>query len=218
MKEDKQHVVITGATKGLGAALVEEFTGMGWRVNGCGSSASGEGALARVDVTDAAAVSAWAEGVGVPDLLINNAAIINGNAPLWDVSAEEFSRVMDVNLKGVHYVIRAFLPGMIARGGGVVVNLSSGWGRSTSPEVAPYCCTKWGIEGLTSALADDLQAADSKVAAVALNPGVIDTDMLRGCFGEAAEGHRTAKEWAVTAAPYLAALSERDSGAAVTAP
>ena len=215
MKKDQQHVVITGATRGLGAALVEEFTQMGWKVSGCGSSAAGGGGIAKVDVTDGEAVSAWAEEVGAPDLLLNNAAIINTNAPLWEVPPEDFSRVMDVNLKGVHHVIRAFVPGMIARGSGVVVNLSSGWGRSTSPEVAPYCCTKWGIEGLTEAMSQELPPG---LAAVALNPGVIDTDMLRSCFGGAAEGHRTAEEWAATAAPFLVKLSAKDNGRALTAP
>jgi NAD(P)-dependent dehydrogenase (short-subunit alcohol dehydrogenase family) len=69
---------------------------------------------------------------------------------LWEVTADKFARVIDVNLKGIHLMIRAFRPGMIQRIKGVVVNMSSGWGRSTSPEVAPYCATKWSIEGLTA--------------------------------------------------------------------
>jgi NAD(P)-dependent dehydrogenase (short-subunit alcohol dehydrogenase family) len=66
----------------------------------------------------------------------------------------------------------------------VIVNLSSGWGRSVSPEVAPYCATKWAIEGLTQAFAKELPEG---LAAVALNPGVIDTDMLRLAFGDDSE-------------------------------
>ena len=135
---------------------------------------------------------------GAPDLLLNNAATINPNKPLWQVSAEEFSRVIDVNLKGVHNVILAFLPGMIRRGKGVVVNFSSGWGRSTSPEVAAYCATKWGIEGLTAALAQELP---NGLASVAVNPGIIDTRMLRSCFGEGAGSYPTPEEWAKVAVP-----------------
>jgi NAD(P)-dependent dehydrogenase (short-subunit alcohol dehydrogenase family) len=152
---------------------------------------------------------------GSPDLLLNNAATINPNKPLWEVSAEEFAQVIDVNLKGVHLVIRAFLPGMIRRGKWVVVNFSSGWGRSTSPEVAPYCATKWGIEGLTASLAQELPAG---LAAVALNPGIIDTRMLRSCFGEGAGSYPTPEQWAKVAVPYLASLSARHNGAALTVP
>ena len=131
-------------------------------------------------------VRAWAERVlagGPPDLLVNNAGVINANAPLWQVTEEDFARVIDVNVKGVVNVIRRFLPAMIARGEGVVVNFSSGWGRSTAAEVAPYCASKWAVEGLTQALAQELPEG---LAAVALNPGIIDTDMLRSCFGDGA--------------------------------
>jgi NAD(P)-dependent dehydrogenase (short-subunit alcohol dehydrogenase family) len=159
--------------------------------------------------------AAVVERSGAPDLLLNNAATINPNKPLWEVSADEFARVIDVNLKGAHLVIRAFLPGMIRRGKGVVVNFSSGWGRSASPEVAPYCASKWGIEGLTAALAQELPAG---LAAVSLNPGIIDTRMLRSCFGEGAGGYPTPEEWAKAAVPYLASLGKHHNGKALTVP
>jgi NAD(P)-dependent dehydrogenase (short-subunit alcohol dehydrogenase family) len=104
---------------------------------------------------------------------------------------------------------------MIARGRGVVVNFSSGWGRSTSPEVAPYCATKWGIEGLTQALSQELPDG---LAAVALNPGIIDTDMLRRTFGPAAADYPDPARWAVAAVPFLEGLGPRDNGKALTAP
>jgi hypothetical protein len=93
---------------------------------------------------------------------------------------------------------------MIARSHGVIVNFSSGWGRSTSPEVAPYCATKWAIEGLTRALAQELPRG---MAAVPLNPGIIDTDMLRACFGSAASGYPDPKEWAESAVPLESSLA-----------
>ena len=68
----------------------------------------------------------------------------------------------------------------------MIVNFSSGWGRSVDAEVAPYCATKWAIEGLTQALARELPPG---LCAVPLNPGVIDTDMLRSCFGGSAGGY-----------------------------
>lgn len=222
-----KHVLITGATRGLGRALALGFRDAGWRVSGCATNAAAIDALGRelgpphflmpCDVTSVAGVDAFAaevmERIGAPDLLLNNAALINRNAPLWEVPPEEFSRVIDVNLKGVHLLIRAFLPAMIRRDSGVVVNFSSGWGRSTSPEVAAYCATKWGIEGLTSALAQELPRG---LAAVALNPGVIDTDMLRSCFGEAAGAHPDARRWAETTVPFLASLGTKHNGRALT--
>jgi NAD(P)-dependent dehydrogenase (short-subunit alcohol dehydrogenase family) len=115
----------------------------------------------------------------------------------------------------VQNVIFSFMSSMIQHGKGVVVNFSSGWGRSTSPEVAPYCATKWGIEGLTAALAQELPAG---LAAVALNPGIIDTRMLRSCFGAGAASYPTPEEWAKAAVPYLASLGTRHNGKALTVP
>jgi NAD(P)-dependent dehydrogenase (short-subunit alcohol dehydrogenase family) len=224
-----KYVVITGASRGLGRSMAIGFAADGWTVSGCGTDVAALRLLAGelgpdhhlqpCDVTDAAAVEKFAMAVterfGAPDLLLNNAATINLNKPLWEVTAGEFGRVIDINLKGVHLIIRAFLPGMIQRGKGVVVNFSSGWGRSTSPEVAPYCATKWGIEGLTAALAQELPAG---LAAVALNPGVIDTRMLRSCLGEEAGSYPTPERWAKAAVAYLVALGLRHNGKALTVP
>ncbi|MFD0895976.1 SDR family oxidoreductase [Luteolibacter ambystomatis] len=222
-------VVITGCTRGLGLAMARSFARREWTVAGCGTRAEAcaglqtefgpDHTILPCDVTDPEAVSQFASDIlnehGAPDLLLNNAAVINGNAPLWEVSTDDFARVMDVNLKGVHAICRAFLPAMIARGSGVVVNFSSGWGRSTSPDVAPYCCTKWGIEGLTLALSQDLPAG---LAAVPLNPGIIDTDMLRSTFGGGAADFPTPDEWAAKAVPFLEKLGARDNGRSLTVP
>jgi NAD(P)-dependent dehydrogenase (short-subunit alcohol dehydrogenase family) len=175
-------ILITGVSRGLGRALTEELIRVGHTVIGCGRSAKEITALQKqhaapndfcvVDVADDAGVSEWAKRVltahGAPDLLLNNAALINRNAPLWEVPAAEFSRVIDVNIKGVTNVIRHFVPAMVSRRRGVIVNFSSGWGRSTDAEVAPYCATKWAIEGLTRSLAQELPPG---LAAVPLNPG-----------------------------------------------
>ncbi|MCW1926470.1 SDR family oxidoreductase [Luteolibacter arcticus] len=104
---------------------------------------------------------------------------------------------------------------MIARGSGVVVNFSSGWGRSTAPEVAPYCCTKWGVEGLTQSLARELPPG---LAAVALNPGIIDTDMLQSTFGESSKNFPDPATWALKAVSFLENLGPKDNGKALTAP
>ncbi|GIX50658.1 MAG: short-chain dehydrogenase [Limisphaera sp.] len=222
-------VVITGATRGLGRAMVAEFAARGWTVAGCGRSAAAVEELgrrfgaphrfARVDVRDDGAVRHWAQGtldaLGAPDLLLNNAAVINRLAPLWEISAEEFDLVIDVNIKGVTNVIRHFVPAMIRRGRGVIVNFSSGWGRSVDAQVAPYCATKWAIEGLTRALAEELPRG---LAAVALNPGIIHTDMLASCFGAAAAGYPTPEQWARRAVPFLLKLGPAHNGQSMTAP
>ncbi len=155
------------------------------------------------------------EAVGPPDFLINNAAIINPPAPLWKIPVAEFDRLIAININGTANFIRHTVPLMISRGKGVIVNLSSGWGRSTSPEVAPYCASKWAIEGLTQALAQELP---SGLATVAMNPGIIDTEMLQSCFGEESKAYRSPREWAKTAVPFLLALNQGNNGQAVTAP
>ena len=226
---DGRNVVITGVSRGLGLAMTEEFVRLGHVVLGCARSRATIERLSdlfpaphhftSVDVSDDAQVAAWAgqvlDAAGPPDLLINNAALINENADLWEVPPEEYSRIIDANVKGPFYVIRHFLPAMIRRGSGVIVNFSSGWGRSTSPQVATYCATKWAIEGLTRALADELPAG---LAAVPLNPGVIHTDMLESCFGQGAAAYPSAESWAKKTVPFLLELGPRDNGKPLTAP
>jgi NAD(P)-dependent dehydrogenase (short-subunit alcohol dehydrogenase family) len=209
--------------------MAEEFARLGHTVVGCGRSEKEIAELrARLDkphdfvVVDVASddeVKAWAGEVlrshGVPSLLVNNAAVINRNARLWEVSAGDFSQVLDINVKGTVSVIRHFLPAMIKAGHGVVVNFSSGWGRSTDAEVAPYCASKWAIEGLTQSLS---QEVPSGLAAVALNPGIINTDMLRSCFGGSASSYPTPERWAKAAVPFLLKLGPNDNGKQLTAP
>ncbi|MEX0726287.1 MAG: SDR family oxidoreductase [Planctomycetaceae bacterium] len=216
-------VLITGVTRGLGRAMAERFVKAGHTVVGCGRNEFHARELAKkfgephrfdaVDVRSDADIGRWAKAVlashGPPDLLLNNAAIVNRNAPLWELSADEVDDLYDINLKGVINVIRHFVPAMIERKSGVIVNFSSGWGRSTSPEVATYCSSKWGIEGLTKALAQELPAG---MAAIPLNPGIINTEMLQSCFGHGAHNFPDADTWSRTAIPFLLKLGPRDNG------
>jgi len=216
-------IVLTGATRGLGLAMTEKFIELGHTVIGCGRSRDLVDLLrktyrpphefAAVDVSQESRVEPWAARVlstfGPPDLLINNAAVINQMAPLWQVPAEDFDQVVDVNIKGVANVIRHFVPAMVARKSGVIVNFSSGWGRSVAEQVAPYCASKWAIEGLTRALAEELPRP---MSAVPFDPGVIDTDMLRSCFGGNASRYPSPKAWAEKAVPLLISLNSRDNG------
>ena len=222
-------ILITGVSRGLGRALTEEFIRLGHTVIGCGRSEKEIAQLQKqfpapndfsvVNVADDSQVAAWAKRVlsshAAPDLLLNNAALINRNAPLWRVPAQEFSAVIDVNIKGVANVIRHFAPAMIQQGRGVIVNFSSGWGRSTDAEVAPYCATKWAIEGLTQALAQELPPG---LVAVPLNPGIINTAMLQSCFAGGATNYPAPREWAKTAAPFLLKINSADNGRQLTVP
>lgn len=228
-KSEPRIIALTGCGGGLGRALVREFATAGHTVAGCSRSREPLSEMAveypckhlfrSVDVSDERAVQAWTEEVldqiGVPDLLINNAALINAPRPLWEVPADEFQQLMSVNVTGVHHVLRHMVPAMIDAGKGVIVNISSGWGRSVSTDVAPYCASKWAIEGLTRALAEELP---EPLAAIPLNPGVIDTPMLRKTWGEGASGHRTPAQWARQAAPYILGLNVSHSGQPLSVP
>ena len=172
-----------------------------------------------VDVSRDAQVGSWAASVleshGPPDLLVNNAALINQNSVLWEVPREEFSNVIDVNVKGTFHVIRHFLPAMEDRVRGVIVNFSSGWGRVTDPEVAPYCATKWAVEGMTRALAQEVGPG---LAAVPLNPGIIRTEMLEQSLGGEAAGFPGPEDWAERAVPFLLSLGPEHNGLPLTVP
>ena len=223
----KKTILITGVSRGLGRVLTDEFIRLGHTVIGCGRSQAAIAELQQqygpphrfdaVDVADDGQVRAWAQAVlaeaGPPDLLLNNAALANALAPLWQVPVAEFDAVIDVNIKGVANVIRHFVPAMVAKKHGVICNFSSGWGRSTSPEVAPYCATKWAMEGLTQALAQELPKG---MAAIPLSPGMIDTDMLRACFGSGAGRCPKPELWAKAAVPWLLKLGPKDNGASLT--
>ena len=222
-------VVITGCTRGLGRAMIPVFIEAGWQVAGCGRDEPQIGKLRHrvppphlfevCDVSREADVAAFCAAVlkhfGPPDLVLNNAAIINPTAPLWETSAGDFSRIVDINLKGTASMMRNLLPAMLERGGGVIVNFSSGWGRSTAAGVAPYCATKFAIEGLSLATAQD---TGGKVAIIPMNPGIINTDMLRSSFGGEAGCYPDADNWATRAVPFLIRLGRKDNGRPLTVP
>ena len=229
MSKGKYTIVITGVTKGLGRALTEEYIHLGHNTIGCGRSIDSIKSMSNyykknadfqvVDISNHNQVHTWAEDVlnkfGSPDFLLNNAGVINRNAPLWDVPEKEFSDVIDTNIKGIYNTVKEFVPEMIKVGKGTVVNFSSGWGRSTSPEVAPYCSSKWAIEGLSKSLAQEIPKG---MVSVALNPGVIDTDMLRSCWNENARRYEKPENWAKRAAPFILNINPNDNGASLTAP
>ena len=227
MNINNQNIIITGVTNGIGMALAKQYIKQGHIVIGCGRDANVIGSISDlyskntdfqvVDISNYRQVSSWAQDIinkyGPPDYLINNAGVINKNNYLWNITPDEFSSVIDINIKGVYNTIKEFVPGMIAKEKGTVVNLSSGWGRSTSPEVAPYCSSKWAIEGLSKSLAQELPDG---ITCVALNPGVIDTDMLRSCWKGQAAQYEDPENWAKRAAPFILNINNNDSGVSLT--
>ena len=219
--------MITGVTRGLGRALVDEFVRLGHTVFCCARTRPEIKELAQrypdndfqvVDVAVDKDVQAWAAHVserhGAPDLVLNNAAIINDRAFLWEVPDRELSDMLNINVGGVCNVVRHFVPYLVRRRRGVIVNFSSRWGQFIEERMAPYCATKWAIVALTRILAAELKPKG--VVAVGLNPGVINTPMLRKylCQNAAttAGNYPSPEEWARSAAPFILNLSMKDSG------
>jgi NAD(P)-dependent dehydrogenase (short-subunit alcohol dehydrogenase family) len=223
MTRPNKIVLITGVSRGMGESLARVLAREGCVVVGCARSAD---AVARLnadlgapheivplDVADDAAVGAWAAALAardaIPDLLINNAAVTHKTAPLWKIPADELRKVVDVNLLGVACVLRHFIPRMLLRRTGVLVNISSGWGRDAAPYVSGYCATKWAVEGLTKSLARELPPV---MAAVAVHPGIIRTELLRTTFGKTTDNYPTPDEWAEVAAPFFLNLGPGHNG------
>jgi len=220
-------VLITGVTRGLGRAMVDEFDRLGHTVFGCGRTRVQIEDLAHayprhdfqtVDVASDDQVKVWAGRLlnkgEPPHLVLNNAAIINPKASLWEVEDRDFSDEVDINIKGVVHVIRHFLPSMIARGSGVIVNFSSRWGTSFERQMAPYCATKWAVVALTLALAEELRPEG--ISAVALNPGIVRTGMLERYLGDTSHSntsnYRAPSDWARIAVPFILRLGIKDTG------
>lgn len=219
---NKRRIVITGATRGLGRAMALELADCGHQIFGCGRDADLVSELRKrlpghdftvVDVSSDDAVGRWAtrliDDYGAPDLLLNNAAMMNRPAPLWTLSASELDSIVDINIKGVANVIRHFVPSMVRRQAGVIVNFSSGWGRVVDANVAPYCATKFAIEGMSRALALELPTG---LASIPLNPGIIDTDMLRIAWSDGASAFETPDQWAKRAVPFILSLGPAHNG------
>ena len=221
MAEGRRTIVISGVTSGLGRALVAHYCAAGHTVFGCGrrqgaldalAAAWPAAALARVDVADDGSVAAWAAACGEPDLVVANAGVSPESGrglPAWELPAADFDATVDVNVKGVAALARHFLPGMVARGAGVFVALSSGLGRSANPHHAAYCASKWAVEGLTKSIA---LALPPPLAAVPLAPGVVATEMQSG------DGDGEIDDWVAIAGPLILKLDRADNGASRSVP
>ncbi|HSL12618.1 MAG TPA: SDR family oxidoreductase [Nitrososphaeraceae archaeon] len=112
---------------------------------------------------------------GKVDILVNNAGIVYFKS-IMDTTVEEWNKTIDTNLKGVFLFTREVLPDMIENKSGVIVNVSSGAGKSGFPNLSAYCASKFGIIGLTESIAKEV--ADNNVKVMAICPGGVDTKMI----------------------------------------
>ncbi len=195
-----QIAVVTGASRGIGRALVERLGQRGYAVAAIARSsgdladvAEETGALPYVlDVADPVAVEkVFAQilsEVGVPDLLVNNAGVSGASGMTWQHSAQDWWRVVEVNLRGTHLCTQAVLDGMIDRGSGRIVNLSSGaayfpaWEDNDGVINSAYMASKAAVIRFTEALAGECASAGVKL--FSMSPGMVKTDMTAGAFSD----------------------------------
>jgi NAD(P)-dependent dehydrogenase (short-subunit alcohol dehydrogenase family) len=163
--------VITGGASGLGAAAAERLRADGVRT----VTVDLRGADIDGDVTDDAALARIAEDIGPVDILVNSAGIVGPNRPLLETTADEWRQVLDVNVIGLTSCLRTFVPGMVERGWGRVVNIASMAGKDGNPNLAAYSASKAAVIGLTKSIGKELAVTGVLVNAIA--PAVIATPM-----------------------------------------
>lgn len=163
--------LVTGGASGIGQACAELLAAEGLTVV---TADVAPGADLRLDVTSPAAAEEAAAGLAV-DVLVNSAGIIGPNKPFTDVTDAEWATTFAVNVTGVFQMCRAFVPGMVARGWGRVVNVASIAGKEGNPNLAAYSASKAAVLGLTKSLGKELATTGVLVNAVA--PAVIETPM-----------------------------------------
>ncbi|GAA3237088.1 SDR family oxidoreductase [Pseudonocardia petroleophila] len=208
--------LVTGGGNGLGAAIAAHLVADGARVVLVGrraaplaATAERLGAAARAEVCDVAdpdAVDALAARLADEEVsvLVNNAGVAGPVAPLTEIAPHEWDEVFAVNVRGVYLVCRAFLPAMVARGAGDVVNIASVSGKRPLTRRTPYCASKMAVLGLTSTLAFEVGEAGVRVNAV--SPGPVEGERMDRNFRLEAERTGTTTDVARAAFVGRAAL------------
>ncbi|HEX7239075.1 MAG TPA: SDR family NAD(P)-dependent oxidoreductase [Longimicrobiaceae bacterium] len=192
-------VLVTGASAGIGAACARAFAGAGARLllaarradrlrdlaDGLRREHGADSHLLELDVRDAGAVGAAVEGLppewAEVDVLVNNAGLGRGLEKAQDGSPSDWDEMVDTNVKGLLYVTRAVVPGMVARGRGHVVNIGSVAGHEVYPGGAVYCATKHAVGAITKGLRMDLLGTGVRVSTV--DPGMVETEFSIVRFG-----------------------------------
>lgn len=184
--------VVTGGARGIGRAITERMLVSGaavaiWDLDAAAMAQTAEelapqGTVSthQVELTDQAAVGAATEATvarhGAVDILVNNAGITGGNAPTWDLAADAWRRVVEVNLIGPFLACSAVIPGMVARGYGRVVNIASVAGKEGNPNASHYSASKAGLIALTKSLGKEL--AGKGVLVNCVTPAAAKTDIF----------------------------------------
>jgi len=186
-----QVALVTGAGRGIGAAVAIKLSALGAQTVLCGRSrpalehtaqaiveAGNQSTIFECDVTDLRSVESSAQHVERDfhrlDILVNNAGIAGPSGPLYQLPPDEWEAIFNTNLRGVYYMIRAFAPLMIRARSGHIINISSLAGKNPLPNGAAYSASKWGLNGLTYATAEELRAHNIRVSLVC--PGSVHTD------------------------------------------
>jgi 3-oxoacyl-[acyl-carrier protein] reductase len=187
-----QVAVITGAGRGIGAAIAKELAGLGATAVLCGRTLSilestaqaiaqggGKTEVVPCDVTQLASVEAAASrvdsGFGRVDILVNNAGIGGFGGPLHQLAPNAWDEILNTNLRGVFYTTRAFAPLMIRARFGHIINISSLAGKNALPNGAAYAASKWGLNGLSYSMAEELRGHNIRVSVIC--PGSTNTDL-----------------------------------------
>ena len=189
MSVKMKSILVTGATRGVGEALTLKFAQKGHVVYALARTRNQLNSLVErcgvdkvipfeVDVSKKEQVEEATASIqreyGAPDVLINNAGVVE-NVSFAEQELEMIDRIVDVNLKGTLYVTRCVVPGMIARGSGRIINVSSVAGTRGIPGQAVYCASKFGMNGFADTLAQELLAKGILVTTIC--PGGIDTPL-----------------------------------------
>jgi 3-oxoacyl-[acyl-carrier protein] reductase len=169
---------VTGGARGIGLGIARRLAADGARVVVWDRepASDAEHPTATVDVTDPASVQSALAVLGPVDILVNNAGISGPVRPTWNYPPEDWDRVIAVNLTGVFHCCRAVLPGMLERGHGRIVNVSSLAGKEGTPEISAYAAAKAGVIGLTKSIARE--TAGSGVLANCVAPAMTETALL----------------------------------------
>ena len=166
-------ILVTGGTKGIGAAIADHLRKAGHQVITC---ARGNDATIRCDVTDASQIERMRETIGPVDVLINNAGGVR-TAPFLKLTETDWDWHFQLNVKSVFLCTKAFLPAMLEKRSGRIINIASTAGKIGVAYISAYAATKHAVIGLTRALA--LEVADKGVTVNAVCPSFVDTPMLR---------------------------------------
>jgi 3-oxoacyl-[acyl-carrier protein] reductase len=186
-----QVALVTGAGRGIGAAIAIRLSALGAHAILCGRSrgplektahaiheAGNRATVMECDVADLDSVQSLAERVERTfhrlDILVNNAGISGPSRPLHELPPEAWDDIFNTNLRGVYYMVRSFAPLMIRARSGHIINISSLAGKNPLPNGAAYSASKWGLNGLSYGVAEELRAHNIRVSVIC--PGSVHTD------------------------------------------